>query len=117
MRTNEQQLIGMIAYIRDEIHRAQDVSELEDIMVLMDTALRQYCVVSPVQGFKYIRVEYTPQLNRKGVNVATHVPESLVSIFYDLSIKMNQLQAEDPETYVNAVNALNWIARNDKHIG
>ncbi|MEG3617511.1 hypothetical protein V5T82_03490 [Magnetovibrio sp. PR-2] len=109
----DEQLFGLIAYVRHEIDRARNVKDLDDIILLLDLALKQHSTASPIQGLKHIQAEYPLHNIHRGVNVTTRVPKSLVSTFYDLSTKMNQLQYQNPELFANASTTLYWIANND----
>lgn len=104
----------MLAYIREEVEQAENIDEVSEILQLLETAVHEKQTASPVQGLKNINVEYVPSNAASQFNVATNVPESLVSTFYDLSDKMNQLQSDDPETFSNASTALHWLANSDK---
>ena len=110
-------LMGMISYIRDEIDRAENMSDVNEILLLLDSLLNQQACISPIQGLQNIRVEYTASSTSKHFNVTTNVPKSLVPTFYALSDRMNQLQIDDPVTFSNAASALFWIAHNDKNVG
>ncbi|MEG3617509.1 hypothetical protein V5T82_03480 [Magnetovibrio sp. PR-2] len=107
-------LLGILAYIREEVERAETVGEINESLLLLETAMKESKSVSPIQGLPNINVEYTS--TEAQFNVATNVPDCLVSTFYDLSEKMNQLQVDDPETFSNASTALHWLANNDKVI-
>lgn len=105
-------LLGLLSYIREEVEQAESVEDVDEVLLLLEAALKERKSVSPVKGLDHINVEYTTPAQE--FNVATNVPESLVSTFYDLSDKMNQLHVEDPETFTNASSALHWLANNDK---
>jgi len=110
-------LNAMLEYLQDEAERVQTVDDFADLLQVAKAMLTECSPVNAVQGLPNIRAEVMP-MGRSGqdVNFATWVPESLVSTFYDLSDRMNQLQVEDPETFDNAANALHWLANNDKCI-
>ncbi len=69
--------------------------------------------MNAVYGLPHLRAELRSPSDAQACNVATNVPMSLVSTFYDLSDKMNNLQVEDPETFQNASKALHWLATGD----
>jgi len=101
----------MLDYLRDEIEHAETAEELSDVLTTIKAMLTETQPIQAVTGLPNIRAEVTPQTT---CNLATNVPESLVSTFYDLSDKMNQLQTEDPGTFDNTAKALHWLANNDK---
>lgn len=107
-------LHAMINYLRDEAMRAKTPDDVTDLLKVIQAMLEENATFNTVQGLSHIRAEVMPCGPNGDVNVTTKVPESLVSTFYDLSDKMNQLQDEDPETFANASNALHWLANNDK---
>ncbi|MCW8915829.1 MAG: hypothetical protein OQK24_08240 [Magnetovibrio sp.] len=107
-------MLGMLSYIKEETQRAETIEEVSDILRLLETAISETPTVNTVHGLDNIRVEFTRPKGGSAPNLATTVPDCLVSTFYDLSDKMNQLQDEDPETFANASNALHWLANNDK---
>jgi len=102
---------AMLDYIQAEVEQAESPEQIADVLQVIKTMLTEKQPVSAVRGLPNIRAEVTPQAT---CNLATNVPDSLISTFYDLSDKMNQLQEEDPETFVNASKALHWLANNDK---
>ncbi|HEY9080697.1 hypothetical protein [Magnetovibrio sp.] len=106
----------MLDYLHEEIEQAETVEDLSSLLTVVKAMMTQVRPINAVQGLPNIRAEVTPSLISSDCNVATHVPESLVSTFYDLSNKMNQLQAEDPESFANASNALHWLANSDKSV-
>lgn len=107
-------LNAMLDYLHDEATRAETPEDLADLLKVVKAMLSENAPVNAVQGLPNIRAEVMPYQPNGDANVTTKVPESLVTTFYDLSDKMNQLQDEDPETFANAANALHWIANNDK---
>lgn len=112
---SQEALHAMLDYLQRETQQAQTIEELSDVLDLASAIVAEMQTVDAVEGLDHIRVEYTPQDNKgRKVNVSTKVPESLVSTFYDLSDKMNQLHSNDPETFKNASTALHWLANNDK---
>ena len=102
---------AMLDYLQGEIEQAETAEELSDVLNTIKTMLTETQTIQAVTGLPNIRAEVTPQTTW---NLATNVPESLVSTFYDLSDKMNMLQTEDPEMFDNAAKALHWLANNDK---
>ncbi len=107
-------MLGMLSYIQEETQRAETIEEISDILRVLETALSEKPTINTVRGLDNIRVEFSHPEGASAPNLATTVPDCLVSTFYDLSDKMNQLQDEDPETFANASNALHWLANNDK---
>ena len=113
--TSKDALNAMLDYLHRETQQAKSIDELSDVLELASAIVTEIQTVEPVEGLPNVRVAYTPSsAQRDDANVTTNVPESLVSTFYDLSDKMNELQENDPETFKNAANALHWIANNDK---
>jgi len=104
----------MLDYLHEEIVHAETVEDLTSLLTVIKAMMTEVRPINAVQGLPNIRAEVAPHASSGAWNVATTVPECLVSTFYDLSDKMNQLQCEDPETFHNASNALHWLANNDK---
>jgi|GEM_PF-1556102 len=106
---------AMLEYLHIEAEQAETVEDLASVLNVIKTLLSEAQPMHAVQGLPNIRAEVMPfGQSRGGYNFASNVPETLISTFYDLSDRMNQLQVEDPETFVNASNALHWLANNDK---
>jgi len=104
----------MLAYLEEEVEQAENAEQIADVLRVIKAMLTDKHPVNAVKGLANIRAEFMMNTPVRGWNVATNVPESLISTFYDLSDKMNKLQDEDPETFHNASNALHWLANNDK---
>jgi len=104
----------MLDYLRDEIEHAETAEEISDVLTTIKAVLTEAQPIQTVTGLPNIRAEVMLNTPSNDCNVATNVPDSLITTFYDLSDKMNQLQDEDPETFVNTSKALNWLANNDK---
>jgi len=107
---------AMLDYIQAEVEQAESPEQIADVLNVIKTMLTEKQPVSAVQGLPNIRAEVMLNTPGQNCNVATNVPDSLITTFYDLSDKMNQLQDEDPETFENASKALSWLANNDKCI-
>ena len=105
---------AMLDYIQAEVEQAESPEEIADVLKVIKTMLTENQTISAVKGLPNIRAEVMLNTPSQNCNVATNVPDSLITTFYDLSDKMNQLQVEDPETFDNASKALNWLANNDK---
>lgn len=106
----------MLDYLHDEIQQAETAEDISSLLTMVKTMMTETRPINAVQGLPNIRAEVTPHAFIADCNVSTSVPDCLVSTFYDLSDKMNQLQDEDPETFENASKALSWLANNDKCI-
>jgi hypothetical protein len=104
----------MFQYLQEEAEQAETAEDVANLLQLMKAILSETAPVNTVRGLPHIRAEVTSVQGIPDCNVATTVPECLVSTFYDLSDKMNRLQAEDPDTFANASNALHWLANNEK---
>jgi len=105
---------AMLDYIQAEVEQAESPEQIADVLKVIKTMLTETQPISTVMGLPNIRAEVMLNTPDQNCNVATKVPESLITTFYDLSDKMNQLQTEDPETFENASKALSWLANNDK---
>jgi len=104
----------MLAYLEEEVEQAESPEQIADVLKVIKTMLTETHPINTVMGLPNIRAEVMLNTPDQNCNVATKVPESLITTFYDLSDKMNQLQMEDPETFENASKALSWLANNDK---
>lgn len=106
---------AMLDYLQVEAEQAQTMEELSSVLNVIKTMLTEAQPMHVIQGLPNLRAEVMPFGQTSGrYNFASNVPETLISTFYDLSDRMNQLQHEDPETFANASNALHWLANNDK---
>lgn len=104
----------MLDYLEEEVEQAESPEQIADVLKVIKTMLTEKQPINAVTGLPNIRAEVMLNTPSTDCNVATNVPDSLITTFYDLSDKMNQLQDEDPETFDNASKALNWLANNDK---
>jgi len=107
---------AMLDYIQEEVEQAESPEQIADVLKVIKTMLTESHPISTVTGLPNIRAEVMLNTPNPHCNVATKVPDCLITTFYDLSDKMNQLQDEDPETFENASKALSWLANNDKCI-
>jgi hypothetical protein len=106
-------LHAMLDYLQEEIQMAETVDDINAIFTMLKSMFTEPATINTVRGLPHIRAEVRNMSSNSPYNVATNVPHSLVSTFYDLSDKMNFLQTRDPEMFNNASKALNWLANGE----
>lgn len=109
-------LCAVLDYLQEEAQQAETSEDINAILDVLRAVLTEPQTVNTVYGLPNIRAEIqgmAPSPIASPCNVSTNVPSSLVSTFYDLSCKMNQLHIEDPDTFENASKALHWLANGE----
>lgn len=113
-------LESMLEYLSEEVETAHTKEDFLAILSVAREMLSPAPLRNAVTGLKNIRAEVdcrairgerAPQLSTlEACTVHLDIPPILKDTFQALSRRMNTLQSEDPDTFVNATSALTWLA-------
>ena len=105
----------VLDYLAEQIESAENKADLVSALSLTRELFSPSPMQNAVYGLPNIRAEVdsdaiTRDQPAPKCTVQFEVPQVLSTAFQDLSERMCILQDEDPDTFANAANALNWLA-------
>ncbi|MFC1672835.1 hypothetical protein ACFL12_01670 [Pseudomonadota bacterium] len=129
-------LNAILDYLTAELDEASTEQEFDEILKLAKVLLLKAPTQNAVTGLDNVRADLDPTAMNQAQNVqydrrtgqdrrqgkakqATsqtlqiEVPTTLSGAFADLSNRMRTLQDQDPDSFANAANALNWLANGE----